>query len=356
MDTANDAQRKNFRCVFNKYISEFNKDAVILSIISQFEGYFAEPEVTLTDDGFILSITLGDNLSSTLVRDKILWNNFIERVTTQDAIRKIQIIRLPKANKENEGTVGAWGPRGSNSGVDEIMVVDDHPIPHEEYKIDMGDRPDGPMTFNSSIHYADPTNELLPQIYGPGAETDEPVDEDLRSDITNMNSKKGTALDGGEPVKNHSKLFMGFKILAIDSDTGGAFTLNQPNGFQDVDEPPRDGGLQQRATPATGIGGGAPISGASWYVTQPGNEQGTDLGTERNKIYDIKSTSAPFGAIAASKEDLEEDVESAVDLPQARGGGQSVPDGGQVEGWFASSYFGLNETYGYEGDENDYNI
>jgi hypothetical protein len=355
MDTANDAQRKNFRCVFNKYISEFNKDAVILSIISQFEGYFAEPEVTLTDDGFILSITLGDNLSSTLVRDKILWNNFIERVTTQDAIRKIQIIRLPKANKENEGTVGAWGPYGSNSGVDEIMVVDGHPIPHEEYRIDMGDRPDGPMTFNSSIHYADPNNELLPQIYGLGAEIDEPVDEDLRSDITDMNSKEGTALDGGEPVKNHSKLFTGFKILAIDSDTGGAFTLNQTDGFQDVDEPPRDGGLQQRATPATGIGGGAPISGASWYVTQPGNEQGTELGAERIRG-DASSAPLGIGASVVAPELNEEDQDQGIkgtygDTLDVLGIGDH-PMGGASYG----SYFGLNETYGYEGDENDYNI
>jgi len=30
-----------------------------------------------------------------------------------------------------------------------------------------------------------------------------------------------------------------------------------------------------------------------------------------------------------------------------------VPDGGQIEGWYASSFFGLNETYDYVGDIDD---
>jgi hypothetical protein len=354
MDSANTPQRKNFRCVFNRYVSDYNRDAVVRSIISQFEGYFAEPEVTVTDNGFIISLTLGNNLSATMARDKILWNQFVDSVTAADAIRKIQIIRLPKSSAENEGTVGAWGPHGSNSGVDEIMVADGHPIPHKEYKIDMGDRADGPPTVTASLHYADPTGTMLPQVYGPGAETGEPVDEDLKSDITDMKSDPTTELDSGKPAKSHPKLFMGFRVVAIDSDTGGAFTLNRPNEFQSVNDAPRDGGLHQEATPATGIGGGAPISGASWYVTQPGNEQGTDLGTERIKS---DSTAAPFGNITAGKDEPEvEDVESAIDLPQSRGGSQSVPDGGVVEGWFASNHFGLNETYGYEGDVDGYEL
>jgi len=339
MASANTSQRKNFRCVFNRYVSEYNKDAVVRSIISQFEGYFAEPEVTVTDDGFIISLTIGDSLSATMVRDKILWNQFVDSVTAADAIRKIQIIRLPKAGKENEGTVGGFGPHGSDSGVDEKLNV---PLDHDpQYTI--GPNADGSLGWHASVHYADPTGNMLPKDLGPGAEDGEPVDEDLNSDITNMGA-----------AKSHPKLFMGFRVVAINSDTGGAFTLNQPNGFQDVGKPPRGGKTHQEAGSATGIGGGAPISGASWYVTQPGNEQGTDLGTERVKS---DASAAPFGAIAASKLEPEtEDVDSAIDLPQARGGTQSVPDGGHVEGWFASRYFGLNETYGYEGDVDGYDL
>ena len=353
MASANTPQRKNFRCVFNRYVTDYNRDAVIRSILSQFDGYFAEPEITAVDNGFILSLNIGDNLSATMARDKILWNNFVDSVTAADAIRKIQILRLPKASAENEGTVGAWGPHGYDSGVDEIMVADGHPIPHKEYKIDMGDRADGPPTVTANFRYADPTSTIVPPAFGPGADEDKPVDEDLRHDVTKVDSGVNTELDSGA-ARSHPKLFMGFRVIAIDSDTGGAFTLNRPNEFQSVNDAPRDGGLHQEATPATGIGGGAPISGASWYVTQPGNEQGTEPGVERVKS---DSTAAPVGNITAGKDEPEvEDVESAIDLPQSRGGSQSVPDGGVVEGWFASNHFGLNETYGYEGDIDGYEL
>jgi hypothetical protein len=119
-----DNKRRNFKCVFNPYVTDYNKDSVIMSIINQFEGYYAEPEVTQVAEGFILTLTLGDNLSPTMVRDKILWNQFVDSVTAADSIRKIQIIRLPKASTENEGTVGGFGPHGSVSGVDVKLNID----------------------------------------------------------------------------------------------------------------------------------------------------------------------------------------------------------------------------------------
>ena len=73
MGTAKNLGRKNFRCIFNNYITQAAHDGIVQSIISQFQGYFAEPEVTLVDNGFILSLTLSDELTATAVRDKILW-------------------------------------------------------------------------------------------------------------------------------------------------------------------------------------------------------------------------------------------------------------------------------------------
>jgi hypothetical protein len=155
------------------------------------------------------------------------------------------------------------------------------------------------------------------------------------------------------------KVMMGFKVLSFDSDTGGSFTLNSPNGFQSVEQAPEGAAQQQVADAATGIGGGAPISGASWYVTQPGNEQGTDLGTERNRSYDLQSSAAPFAGIpsnatpslvrAAGTEEEEED-EQGIKGPYGAtldvlGVGED-PLGGASYG----SFFGINETYGYEGD------
>lgn len=361
MDSTNSPKRKNFRCVFNPYITKDNQDAVIRSVISQFEGYYADPEVTLNDDGFILSVVVGDNLSATNVRDKILWNNFIESVTNQDAIRKIQILRLPSAGImdfgeriKGEGSVGGFGPEVDpmvgDTGVNEKLNV---PRTNKPPKYQIDGVQDDPLGYFAHVRIADITDmpsegQAFVQGLGP---------QDLSSDVTDVDSEPKTELDSGK--KQHRvvpQVFARFQRIAIDSDTGGAFTLNQPNGFQDVDEAPRDGGLNQRANPGTGIGGGAPISGASWYVTQPGNEQGTDLGTERDTD---KASAAPLGNIVSKKivdEPEVEDVKSAIDLPQSRGGTQSVPDGGQVEGWFASNSFGLNEYYDYEGDLDEFNL
>ena len=355
MTTAKNTQRKNFRCVFNPYVTKENRDAVVRSIISQFEGYYAEPEVTLHDDGFIITVTIGDNLSLSSVRDKILWNQFIDSVTAQDAIRKIQIIRLPKASVMDfgdripgQGSVGGFGPAVDpivgDTGVNEIDGE-----PHPEYKIDNADRPDGPAftKTNSLVKHADPTDNGMdegaaPVFFGHSPDI---TPQDLDSDPTVLDKENHRSIP---------EVLGSFKVLSIDGQEGGSFTLNKPNGFQSVGDPPDQGPLHERAFPGTGIGGGAPISGASWYVTQPGNEQGTELGVERNRG---DNHDAPIsGAIVTGsieEENEAEDVKSALELPQARGGGQSVPDGGQVEGWFASANFGINEYYDYNGDLDD---
>jgi hypothetical protein len=357
MDKSFTPQRKNFRCVFNPYVTKDNRDGVIRSIISQFEGYMAEPEVTLHDDGFIITLTIGDNLSPSMARDKILWNQFIDNVTAADAIRKIQIIRLPKAGLMDfgaripaEGSVGGFGPEvdpmTGDTGVDEKLNSPRSTKP-PKYQIDGVQ--DDPLGHFASLRRADKTDmssqgqnfvqELTPQ--------------DLSSNVNDVDSGPTTELDSGKDQhRSLPKAFAGFRRIAIDSDTGSSFTLNAPNGFQSVNDAPRDGGLHEEAGAATGIGGGAPISGASWYVTQPGNEQGTQLGVERNRG---DASSGPLSSITAvgSKivdEPEVEDVNSAIELPQSRGGTQSIPDGGQVEGWYASNHFGINEYYDYKGD------
>ena len=126
--------------------------------------------------------------------------------------------------------------------------------------------------------------------------------------------------------------------------------------------------MHERANPGTGIGGGAPISGASWYVTQPGNEQGTQLGVERNKDYDTDTSSAPFAGItphgSKKAEPPKEGDEGIIghygDELEVLGVVDSDPLGGASYGsrtpidigW----YFGVTETYDYEGDVDDYNL
>jgi len=368
MNSSNFTKRKNFRCVFNRYVTRENQDAIVRSIISQFEGYYAEPEVTITDDGFIISLVVGDNLSTTVVRDKILWNQFIDSVTAQDAIRKIQILRLPKAGImdfgeriEGQGSVGGFGPEVDpivgDTHVDEKLNT---PLTEKPRKYQIDADPGDSLGHHASVKYADPTDTMSEdQTFVPGL-----TPEGLSSDATDVDSDPTTELDSGK--RQHARVFnASFKVIAIDSDTGGSFTMTKPNGFQDVGEPPASTGRKnfEEAKPGTGlVSGDEDISAASFYVTQPGNEQGTEMGIERNR--DDNKGFFNFSSVQLQDEPEAEDVKSVVDLPQARGGDQSVPDGGQVEGWFgskkiisnAAEYFGITETYDYQGDIDDYEL
>ena len=136
---------RTFKCKFNDRVTSDNRDGVIQSLINQFEGLYAEPEVTLDGDTFSLTLKLSDELTPTMVRDKLAWNYFIDRVTTGDSIRKIKVMRMPKALKEVEGDgKGQLDGIARNTGVDEVLLEDGRQQPQTEYKIDMGDRPDGP--------------------------------------------------------------------------------------------------------------------------------------------------------------------------------------------------------------------
>jgi hypothetical protein len=380
MDNALTHQRKNFRCIFNPYVTKDNLDGVVRSIISQFEGYEADPEVTVHEDGFILSLNVGPELSATLVRDKILWNQFVESVTVQDAIRKIQILRLPQAGIMDfgerataAGSVGAFGPAvdpsTGNAGVDEKLNIPLDRVP--KYQIDAD--PDNTLGHNASVRkYADPTDlNSEDQSFVHGL-----TPEGLTSDVTDVDSGNRDRLETGAPQHRPLPAVLGsFKRIAIDTDAGSAFTLNKPNGFQSVGDPPDQGPLHEKASPATGIGGGAPISGASWYVTQPGNEQGTAMGDERNKDYDLSSSSAPLAGITASL--LNNPAEEQRDQTIANEYGTQPPEGADraaigseygstldmfgvgdhpLGGAAYGSAFGINETYDYEGDFDVYDL
>jgi hypothetical protein len=352
MESSKNTKRKNFRCVFNHYVTKENEDAIIRSIISQFEGYYAEPEVTVTDDGFIITLTIGDNLSASSIRDKILWNQFVDSVTTQDAIRKIQIIRLPKAGLmdfggriDGKGSVGGFGPNVDpivgDTGVDEKL---NNPRSTKPPKYEIDGVQDDPLGHFASIRIADPTDAISEgQSFAKDL-----TPEDLSSDVTNLESEPTTELESGK--RQPARVFNAFKVIAIDSDTGDSFSPTWVNKYNDT----LDGA--DLPSPEAPRGNGGFLPKGNWYNTNLGNERGTMTGVESEKRGD-ESSAAPFAGITGSIQQLKEpeieDVESAIDIPQARGGAQSVPDGGQVEGWFASAEFGINETYDYEGDVDD---
>lgn len=146
-----DISRRSFKCKFVPYINEDNREAIVRSLIMQFEGLDANPEVTV--DGNILSITvtIGHGLTPTLVRDKLLWNYFIESVTTGESLKRLEILRLPKINAEKQelGTGQLDGMEAHAFAGGEILRENtredgEEPISQMEYKIDNADRPDGP--------------------------------------------------------------------------------------------------------------------------------------------------------------------------------------------------------------------
>ena len=149
---------RTFKCKFNDRVTSDNRDGVIQSLINQFGGLGAEPEVTLDGDTFSLTLSLSDELTPTMVRDKLAWNYFIDRVTTGDSIRKIKVMRMPKALKEVEGDgKGQLDGIARDTGVDEVLLEDGKQQPQTEYKIDMGDRTDGP-----------PVRRRTPAVFGLG--------------------------------------------------------------------------------------------------------------------------------------------------------------------------------------------
>jgi hypothetical protein len=333
MNTAKNSGRKNFKCIFNDYITDENRDAVVQSVISQFQGYNANPEVTLIDRGFVLSLDLSADLSELSVRDKILWNRFIERVTTQDSIRKIQILKLPQMASQ-QGSVGAFGPHATPSGNTGVDEVDGNP--HQEYRIDNADRPDGPP-FTASVKLADPS-ELIPAIYGPGAEHGTPTDPDLRSDITNPTAEHNTKLDSG---KSSSRLY-GFRVISFQSDTGGSFTLNKPNDYgADINNTHALQGTNEDL---------AMLPRGNFYNTDINNERGTRTGVETVSRGD-EASSAPLAL--ASKDTEQKPVFPGPNAATYAVLGIDEEDdpthamGGIATG---SIHFGLNETYDYLGD------
>ena len=345
MDTVKSSGRKNFKCIFNDYITEENRDAVVQSVISQFQGYFANPEVTVIDRGFVLSVDLSPDLTDIMVRDKILWNRFIERVTTQDSIRKIQILRLPQAGLmdfggriKGQGSVGGFGPDVDpvvgDTHVDEKLHTD-----QQKPAKDVIDGGADPKLFGNSttasIHYADPT-DLGSQDQ---AFVEDLTPEGLSSDATKLVTGPNDELATGKRV-------MGFRVISFQSDTGGSFTTTKPNQYG-VDM--NDTHQLKRTNQDLAM-----LPKGNFFNTDILNERGTRTGVETEARGD-EASSAPLvfsSKPVAPVTPVVEDEESAAAIPQARGGGQAIPDGGQVEGWYASS-FGLNETYDYLGDQDE---
>jgi len=343
--------RRTFKCKFSDRVTSDNRDGVVQSLINQFQGLGAEPEVTLDGDTFSVTLTISDNLTPTLVRDKLALNYFIDRVTTGDSIRKIQIMRLPKATTEVLGDgKGQLDGIARDTGVNEILTENtkdgEEVVPREKYTI--GPNPPGipekkrktvsvfglgmSRGGSSWVKQADPgslRNEgqaftsLDDDIMGP---------EDLDSMATNV-----TKLP---------------KVFATEQDAGGGGQFAQPfdkktvmdsvNRAPQESRTPRVTVFNSGSSPARADGGPIPFN--SWF---------SEVGSESTMPAEENAKGPLDFSIAASlkgEKTDSENVESTIELPEATQGGTVLG----LEGWFSASlHFGYDNEAGHNEDEDD---
>lgn len=320
-------ERRNFRCKFNQYVIPENRDAVVRSVISQLDGYFGEPEVTLVDDNeFIISVSLGDNLTASMVRDKLLWNYFIHSVSAQESIRRVQILRLPKSSSREEVSQDL-----GDSGVDPFLNVE---LPDVSSIIgDEGKRPKSShKVFNSVLHYADPTGQIIPKIFNG---TNEDLDVDQLSSIHDMNTP--------------SVLTSSRHYAFGEGDSGGYFgdspSQATQHGVNVTKAPQETRGRTEQNEGITDPGTAPPISFQGFFGNDPLVDDSFKSKSEHSK--------GPLDFTASKHDDAENDGYEAGPVPQLGVG--EVVDGEPINhGWFsASTVFGLNDHYTYESDVND---
>jgi len=309
--------RKSFRCRFNQYVGSSNRDSIVVGILSQFQGYNCNPEVTLDGDELIVSVDITGDVTSTLVRDKLAFNYFIESVRASEGIKKIRrmVLPTPVSSWVEATVVGEDRMDSLRDGDEDTLMVE---LPE-------GARPDiskliggSGFTTTGYIKQADPQSEL---IVPPFNGTNESIDEDQLSDIRDVTAfRVATEQDGGG--------LAGF---------GGG--IGQTNVRTSPTNPPRETKPPQNSIL------GVPLN--SWFV---------DDVLAGETITPNPNAEAPLQL--ASKADIEpEDPEhiTSLDLPGAAQGG--VVPGTDVHGWFSAfkqipTYFGLGDEHGeYEDDE-----
>ena len=303
--------RKTFRCRFNSYVGQANQDSVVHSIMAQFSSYDCNPEVTVESNLLTLSVDLSDNLTLTMVRDKLAFNFFIDSVKVSEGIGKIRKMLLPKP-------VSSW-ITAETVGKDTMTGIRDGDEDNINIELPEGARPDmskliggAGVVVGSWTKQADPQGNL---VVSPFSGTDESVDPDLLSDIRDVEASRKTATeqDGGG--------LAGF---------GGG--IGETNVRTSPTNPPR-----QTKSPQPSILG---VPTNAWF---------TDDVLAGETITPNPNAEAPLSLPTGAKKELGLE-HSALELPGAGQGGEFVPGDTEIEGWFTAFkqlpvYFGLNDNY-----------
>lgn len=95
-----DTGKQEYVCRLSPYITEDNKQAIIQSLMMQFQGYDINPTIVAPQDSnkFVLTLDSG-SLSTRDIKDKIMNNYFIENVSTRLEAKVVKNLHI-NLNKE----------------------------------------------------------------------------------------------------------------------------------------------------------------------------------------------------------------------------------------------------------------
>ena len=100
-----------YKCKLSQYITDENKQSVIQSLMTQFQGYGLNPSIVAPQGSleFTLSLDRG-TLSTSEIRDKLLWNYFIESVTTRSDAKTVRNLHVDLSKSASVGNKKHGGP------------------------------------------------------------------------------------------------------------------------------------------------------------------------------------------------------------------------------------------------------
>ena len=145
----------------------YDVDAVALSLINQFKAEGASPEITKLDN-YKLSLTFRESYELTyeVACQKILWNQYVQNIEQKNIATNIEVLKRlidpyfdsPVVANVNEvigdgkGQLDGISPSAFSDG--EMLWADGKPMPHPEYNLDLGIRPEGPPLLTKDINKA----------------------------------------------------------------------------------------------------------------------------------------------------------------------------------------------------------
>jgi len=109
-----------YTCSLSSHITDENKQAIIQSLMTQFQGFHMNPVIVAPQDSYSFKITLDKGeMSPSEIKDKLLWNYFIDKATTRTDAKLLKNLHVD-FNKKGSGEGGyplecyRCGATGSN--------------------------------------------------------------------------------------------------------------------------------------------------------------------------------------------------------------------------------------------------